>query len=1172
MGTCGCEFNSCVIQQGQFCDPVLGCTEGCVKDSDCDYLEYYYEDYDCLSGNVWKNTTYFQNYICDARHECVKGSSSVNKTKTFDCDNYSGIQIGQCGMQTSVCVESTLVCQNSTSIQDGNCPADGNFCLNENTVIHKDNYCNPATFNCAVNQTTLSYCNNDIWIGGGDQLGNEINTPPWDDPACLYKNDSCSQPSTGVAYCQQSQQYSNDFDNFDAKVCVDQKFKVSEDHWCALGTCNSVTPASGCDDGQKQFGQVCDQSCGAQCESDGNCPDDRCVEIFCDYCNATVNQLVEHQGIINNIKDSIKVEATADNTCTQGCACTDNEAVCDEPSTVSHCVQGICGATCDEKSDCPAYLQSDICYFNGNCQNSCGCSYSNVTCDPGRVEGNLCYYEDPAYQNICDEQGCHLKTCVLQPNQVCDPSDGCIYEGCSLGDECDSNEDCDAKDGYYCAGNDRVYQDWYCQLLGLCTCNYNQQLIQSCPVGISDTDNPTNSTPLDPNQYMTPGTCSKYNGCSNGQCQSSSSKDFCSPTTPDRLNEYYVNGNLCSSVTKNCNDYDKKTANLTTGICEWYDYGCAESLDGGACAPTDYRLVSCINSDAVADEAQDTCDWWKQNVTAQSCTIGCTGDGCCAITNDYNVDCDNYDQLGQLHTLVDWEVTQQSCKVECQGAGCCEPRNYRCDEACKAVLVEGQAFWCSNEGTWVTQLPQYCTPQCQNDRDAPNIDQDSMTDDGVIEDDTQAGYKMCVEIFDADGCGIESVEFKTHFFCQDVVSWANYTTVENLGANHYKYCYVLPREIWLDWINRELSWKVKATDFAGNSVESPWNYGGSMIIDDDELGPDFANAVYAKRGTTGWFTDFNKSTPVSIDITDSSGVGLVELSYSVYNYNSQKVELEGSVLPGLKSGSHYDFTIPALCSGPDPAACQYKWKYLNFTIAATDTDNDGWDSDNATSEYKSYLIYIDPPGDQIPQDPTVNAPHITSYSPIDSEVSVQEGNCLTFMAKAEDANGDRLSYRWMLDGKESGSGTTYRYCPANGEVGKHSVRVIVSDGLSPANMEWGVVVTDFVCDTDKVAATTVPSGSGSGGGGTGGPGASASGGGGLLSRLTITTTTTIPKATETQIVYEGGGETTMTTIPNEGKSPLTGLVALVSPVVIVASFAATLFVSLLVLKRLMNRK
>jgi len=85
---------------------------------------------------------------------------------------------------------------------------------------------------------------------------------------------------------------------------------------------------------------------------------------------------------------------------------------------------------------------------------------------------------------------------------------------------------------------------------------------------------------------------------------------------------------------------------------------------------------------------------------------------------------------------------------------------------------------------------------------------------------------------------------------------------------------------------------------------------------------------------------------------------------------------------------------------------------------------------------------------------------ITSASPKDDRLSMSEGESISFEVSAFDADGDDLSYRWVVNEKDVDVGKSFVFSPGFGSAGAHTVEVVVDDGTVSVSKEWLVIVKD----------------------------------------------------------------------------------------------------------------
>jgi len=113
-------------------------------------------------------------------------------------------------------------------------------------------------------------------------------------------------------------------------------------------------------------------------------------------------------------------------------------------------------------------------------------------------------------------------------------------------------------------------------------------------------------------------------------------------------------------------------------------------------------------------------------------------------------------------------------------------------------------------------------------------------------------------------------------------------------------------------------------------------------------------------------------------------------------------------------------------------------------------------------------------------------PTIDSAKPIETGLTIDEGQSVDFYIVAADLNNDPLTYSWKFDGNDDGDATDYTYQSDYDSAGTHTVKAEVSDGLSIATRIWSVDVRNVnrepvlepidditVRETEKVVITAL---------------------------------------------------------------------------------------------------
>lgn len=331
-----------------------------------------YRDYYCSEGD---------EVICDyivTDEEWVDTGATRPKPDGTSCDDGLFCTINDV-CSDGVCVGEENPCDDGIKCTVDSCNEDLDTCVHEpNDEICDDGlYCNGE-----------EYCDPSL----GCQPGEPIDCSPYDLPeiaTCDYSPDD--NPYTWdyapafTSYCDE-----------DLDACVEGEQTLT--HTCSIALC------------------------GAECESDEDCPANSCEETYYDYCDG--HRLVEYDN--DKTLDSTTVSDECENTCND-CLCTDCEVDCSPPPTNSYCVFNVCGAECDSLHDCEPKLENDICYYNGVCSDDCLCSYESELCpEPGSVIDGICYWGERS----CEEEGCIINASSIRDCEVCDPQIGPTdYEG-----------------------------------------------------------------------------------------------------------------------------------------------------------------------------------------------------------------------------------------------------------------------------------------------------------------------------------------------------------------------------------------------------------------------------------------------------------------------------------------------------------------------------------------------------------------------------------------------------------------------------------------------------------------------------------------------------------------------------------------------------------------------
>ena len=366
------------------------------------------------------------------------------------------------------------------------------------------------------------------------------------------------------------------------------------------------------------------------------------------------------------------------------------------------CVQGQCGASCDENSDCQNKCIDNIRYFNGNCDsNSCDCSYSTEDCNK-----DGCY----AYDSGCEDRDyfCQIGGCNYTfSNRHTDFNDSSVYycsDGAIRANEtfhdfyCNGHcsdhtsqindrliEDCNLHDGWYnttntrwindtqCTEKEQVqqeYRDYTCSPPANCTYTVNNTLW----INTTNTRNKPNGTP-----------------CNDGL--------FC--TNPDTCT-----GGVCGGPSRDCSAFNLSEI----AQCNWIPDGFSYTFDYSP------------GFTSVCDETLDECTEGSQNLT-HTCADSNSSDGgpvipvsdgirnCTAECDYFGIECQNK-CIGNV-SYYNGDCESCFCSYDTEDCsnhnGCyaydsgCEDRDYFCQ-------ISGCNYTFSNRNVdYYSNYSNYCS-------------------------------------------------------------------------------------------------------------------------------------------------------------------------------------------------------------------------------------------------------------------------------------------------------------------------------------------------------------------------------------------------------------------------------------------------------------------------------
>jgi uncharacterized protein YegL len=713
------------------------------------YLCFYQEE----------NCTSYDGSYCaveERSYYCSPDSCLYNTTSTETClpdgwynyGNQPGPDDPACEQRDYYCLDDALNDRCVYSVLESNDydTLDGSYCTDETAVEERDYYCTMEGLSSYQVTSGPTSCGTDAWTGGGnsDEFG--------DDPECIYTDYFCTGAGP-TSSCSSSIDYSYDFDYLDnnyTDLCYElQLFNL--DYWCDLTTCNETNPDEGCSYGKTLYNTGCELDCGAECEIDADCTDAECNVTYNDSCSG--HKLTEYDS--DKLLDSTTVYNFTENTCLGSCLCETNTVTCDPPETSSYCVEGVCGAQCDESSDfvvdgltcyysCDPtdtcsyqssanmenYCSGDVWHYNATCSPA-GAEFSTYNCSQDDYYENFTYYCDGGsvkkkrlfHDFSCSPTGCTESTYYVddQPVENCNDRDGEQHNQCGVMDWSCSSGQCvvteitpnqTACSQNFCTGSTRSYSG-YCSETDF-NCHYSEEDCGSYTGSVEERS-----------YYCSPDSC-LYNTTSTETCLPDGWYNYGNQPGPDdptcEQRDYFCQdsglNDYCTYNLTQTNDYDSLDGtyciNSNEGI-EQRDYYCGPD---GSAAYTPSNQTDCGEENWSGGGNSDEFGPDPSCIYTDYFCTGTNPNAYCSSSQPYSEDFDYLDNPFVCDSYKSWQLDYwcdlSTCNSTNPEEGCNSGAwlySPACSTACGAECTSESDFTIDNETCYYSCSPDSCTYQ-----------------------------------------------------------------------------------------------------------------------------------------------------------------------------------------------------------------------------------------------------------------------------------------------------------------------------------------------------------------------------------------------------------------------------------------------------------------------------
>ena len=256
--------------------------------------------------------------------------------------------------------------------------------------------------------------------------------------------------------------------------------------------------------------------------------------------------------------------------------------------------------------------------------------------------------------------------------------------------------------------------------------------------------------------------------------------------------------------------------------------------------------------------------------------------------------------------------------------------------------------------------------------------------------------------------------------------------------------------------NESQQFTIRASDGYGYPLSTVWH------VDTLEVARDVYNITFA--------ADFESAGNHRVSVTVNNTMRWVSAVWNITVLEVNRPPVLDSATPApevtIKEGDSLDFGVVASDPDSQDLELKYSW-YIGATEQGIFDDHFRFKTDMTGSGVYSIRAKVsDTGGLSVSKtwDVTVlnvNMPPVVdklspSYNP-----SIKETESAAFSVSASDFDKQALTYRWFVDGNESGVGQQFVYRAGYDAAGDHLVEVVIFDGETNISRSWTVTVDNL---------------------------------------------------------------------------------------------------------------
>jgi len=234
----------------------------------------------------------------------------------------------------------------------------------------------------------------------------------------------------------------------------------------------------------------------------------------------------------------------------------------------------------------------------------------------------------------------------------------------------------------------------------------------------------------------------------------------------------------------------------------------------------------------------------------------------------------------------------------------------------------------------------------------------------------------------------------------------------------------------------------------------------------------YLDTLEAARGqfNFSFFADYESAGnhSVSVTVNNTQRGASARWNITVLNVNRPPFVVSSSPAAEVTIKEEESLNLGVVASDPDSQDTQlrYNW-YVGAMEQGISGDSFRFKTDLKSAGVHSIRVKVSDAGGLTATQSwqvtvlNVNVPPVVDSLSPNLNPTMKETESVSFSVVASDYDEQTLIYRWLLDGKEAGSGPQYKYYAGYDAAGVHLVQAVISDGETNITRNWTVTVENM---------------------------------------------------------------------------------------------------------------